>query len=207
MDSEARIGLVPTMGNLHAGHLQLMAASIERCDLTVASIFVNPLQFGPQEDLEGYPRTFADDRAQLEAAGVDVLFAPRNVDLYPDGQAAQTTVSVPGISRELCGASRPGHFDGVTTVVLKLFNIVRPDMAFFGRKDYQQLTIISTMLERRAAQRLEAAGFEPDYIAIRDAWSLAVPERQAQSLVILAAARLGQARLIDNLLVESTEPR
>lgn len=140
------IGLVPTMGNLHAGHLELARASTSRCDLTVATIFVNPLQFGPNEDLASYPRTPAEDAAQLDLAGVDVLFAPPDAELYPDGRTAQTSVSVPELSTILCGASRPGHFDGVATVVLKLFNIARPDIAFFGLKDYQQLTLIRTLV-------------------------------------------------------------
>ena len=265
--SGSSVGLVPTMGNLHAGHVRLMASSIAGCDLTVATIFVNPLQFGPQEDLESYPRTLATDSVQLEAAGVDMLFAPSETELYPDGRSTQTAVSVPGISTELCGASRPGHFDGVTTVVLKLFNIVRPDVAYFGLKDYQQLTIIRSMtrqlnvpveiigvdtvraddglalssrnqylndaqraaapelfatlqataaalqngekdlprLEHKAVQRLETAGFEPDFISIRDALTLAEPQSQVRSLIVLGAARLGETRLIDNVCVERVD--
>lgn len=258
------IGLVPTMGNLHEGHLALARASTASCDTTVASIFVNPLQFGPNEDLESYPRTPEEDAALLDAADVDVLFAPPDAELYPEGRAGQTHVSVPGLSRILCGASRPGHFDGVTTVVLKLCNIVRPHTAFFGMKDYQQLTLIRTMvrhlnvpveiagvptvraadglalssrnaylnaeqraiapqlfttlnatadalragpgdyagLECAACERLAEAGFEPDYVAIRSAQTLGEPAAGERALVVLGAARLGRARLIDNVSVE-----
>lgn len=138
------VGLVPTMGNLHAGHLALVAAARERCDRVIASIFVNPLQFGPNEDLATYPRTFDADRAALAHAGADAVFVPGVDEMYPEGGSA-TTVDVSGITEMLCGRSRPGHFRGVATVVNKLFNIVRPDAAFFGEKDYQQLAVIKRM--------------------------------------------------------------
>jgi pantoate--beta-alanine ligase len=141
-----RIGLVPTMGNLHEGHLALVDAARERCDLLVASIFVNPMQFGPNEDLDAYPRTLDADREGLSAHGTDLVFAPPVAEVYPDGLETQTRVSVPGLSNILCGASRPGHFDGVATVVTKLFNLVQPDVAVFGRKDFQQLTLIRRMV-------------------------------------------------------------
>lgn len=139
------VGLVPTMGNLHAGHLALVAAARQRCDRVIASIFVNPLQFGPNEDLATYPRTFDADRAALSHAGADAVFAPGVDEMYPGGASA-TTVDVSGITDMLCGRSRAGHFRGVATVVNKLLNIVDPDAAFFGEKDYQQLAVIRRMV-------------------------------------------------------------
>lgn len=260
MEGES-IALVPTMGNLHAGHQSLMALARRHADRVVASIFVNPTQFGPQEDYATYPRTPRHDAAGLRAAGVDALFAPVVKTLYPTGAEQATIVSVPGLSTELCGAHRPGHFDGVASVVLRLFNIVVPDVAVFGEKDYQQLVLLRRMtrdlhldirlvggpivrepdglamssrnqyldagerelapqlyrvlgdcrrelldgewdfagLERRARRRLLKLGFQPDYVAIRDARDLSVPEDDCRRLRVLAAARLGNTRLIDNI--------
>ncbi len=141
-----RIGLVPTMGNLHAGHLSLVETARRHADMVVATVFVNPLQFAPGEDLDAYPRTLADDREKLEAAGCDLLFTPSAANLYPRGLDDQTRVCVPAVSEGLCGGSRPGHFDGVSTVVSILFNLVQPDVACFGEKDYQQLAVIRKLV-------------------------------------------------------------
>ena len=255
-----RVGLVPTMGNLHDGHMALVDASVQRCDSTVVSIFVNPLQFGLNEDFDNYPRTLPADAAMLESAGVDLVFAPPVHEVFP--AASQTVkVTLPSLSRLLCGRSRPGHFDGVATVVAKLFNIVGSDYAFFGEKDWQQLTLIQSMvrylsiptavvgvptvraadglalssrnrylsdaerpiaptlyrtlcslrdaiqhgdrryrlLERHGRDALADAGFDVDYVAVRDAVTLRTPQAESERLRILAAARLGKARLIDNI--------
>lgn len=261
--SGRRVALVPTMGNLHAGHLALVEAARERDCHVVASIFVNPMQFGPGEDFERYPRTFEQDVASLRAAGCDTLFAPDVLEVYPGGLDSQTVVSVPELSELHCGASRPGHFNGVATVVCKLFNLVAPDHAFFGRKDYQQLLIIRKMvedlcmpvcitgvptvreadglalssrngyldaaqrsaapalyralcetaqaleagtasfteLEQASANALRSAGFKPDYFTICHARTLLPATPYDKDLVILAAAWLGDTRLIDNLCV------
>jgi pantoate--beta-alanine ligase len=140
------IAFVPTMGNLHDGHLRLVKEAKSHASIVVVSIFVNPLQFGPDEDLDAYPRTIDQDKASLAELGVDILFMPKVTDIYSRGLEQQTFVEVPGLSYMICGASRPGHFRGVATIVCKLFNMVQPNMAFFGEKDFQQLQVIKAMV-------------------------------------------------------------
>jgi len=261
LHGRGRIAFAPTMGNLHAGHISLMKQARAHGDTVVASIFVNRLQFGPNEDFDKYPRTFAADCEKLAAAGVDVLFAPTEADLYPEPQAC--FVEPPGIQDILDGEFRPGHFRGVATVVLKLFNIVQPAVALFGKKDYQQLMVIRNMarqfalpvaivggetvraadglalssrngylsvaerqeatrlyrelrrlgdaiaagatdyaaLERSAITALDAAGWQTDYVAVRQQSDLMPPSGAEAPLVVLAASRLGTTRLIDNIEV------
>lgn len=163
------IGLVPTMGNLHDAHLALVKQAQASCDVVVVSIFVNRLQFGLNEDWDKYPRTLERDAQKLKAIGCDFVFCPEESEIYPNGMDTQTRVIVPTMANSLCGASRPGHFDGVTTVVAKLFNIVQPDMAVFGLKDYQQLAIIRRMAEDLCLPlRIEAGQIvrEPDGLAM-----------------------------------------
>ena len=144
--TEQRVGFAPTMGNLHAGHIELINVVKQQSDVVVASIFVNPMQFGGNEDLDAYPRTLAADLAKLEAAGTAAAFTPATTDIYPDGVSQHTAVDVPELTDVLCGASRPGHFRGVTTVVSKLLGIVRPHVAAFGAKDLQQVLVIKKMV-------------------------------------------------------------
>ncbi|MBI5782896.1 MAG: pantoate--beta-alanine ligase [Gammaproteobacteria bacterium] len=145
--SGKRIAFVPTMGNLHAGHVRLMQEARHHAQTVVASIYVNPLQFGQNEDFDSYPRTPSHDKVALLSAGVDVLFRPAESEMYPRGKIVQTFVDVPGLSDDLCGRFRPGHFRGVTTVVNRLFNLVTPDVAVFGKKDYQQWLLVRLMTE------------------------------------------------------------
>lgn len=256
-----RIAFVPTMGNLHPGHGSLVGRACELADRVIVSIFVNPLQFGPNEDFAAYPRTPDEDRRVLESLNVDLLFAPEVADIYPRGQQSTARVHVPVIEDILCGAFRPGHFMGVATVVTKLLNIVQPDVAVFGEKDYQQLLIIRratldlcmpieivgvptaresdglamssrnrylsaeqraaapaiyaelqrarsaiesgatdlAAIAQRGSEALRQAGFRPDYFEIRDAATLEEANAQSRDLVVLTAARIGRARLIDNV--------
>jgi pantoate--beta-alanine ligase len=262
------IAFVPTMGNLHAGHASLIGAAHQHGSRVVASVFVNPLQFGPNEDYAAYPRTPHEDAALLEAHGVDALLLPSVEEMYPRGTASSTVVEVPGISDILCGAFRPGHFAGVATVVVKLLNLVHPDVAIFGEKDYQQLTIIRravedlclpvrivgaptvraedglalssrnrylddgertiapelyraldharrrlvagdtdlVSIEAEGLESLRAAGFRPDYFEVRVAGTLDRPHGPDVDVVVLAAARLRRARLIDNLQCRAPGP-
>jgi len=261
-----RIALVPTMGNLHEGHMTLVDEARARADVVVVSIFVNPMQFERPDDLARYPRTLQEDSEKLTRRGVELVFAPAPADIYPQGLEQQPYVDVPGLSSILEGASRPGHFRGVATIVSKLFNLVQPDLACFGEKDYQQLALIRKMvadmgydidivgvptvrakdglalssrngyltaeerkiapqlskimnalaeqlsngerhvdelLEHTAAQ-LRSAGFTPDELFIRDADSLQPLGVESQRAVVLMAAWLGKARLIDNQQVDLT---
>jgi pantoate--beta-alanine ligase len=258
------VALVPTMGNLHDGHIELIRQVKPRASTLVASIFVNRIQFGPHEDFERYPRTLARDCERLEAAGCDLVFAPSEEEIYPEPQ--EYTVDPSNLQNILEGAFRPGHFRGVATVVLKLFNMVQPDLAIFGKKDYQQYLVLHEMvkqlalpieiipaetvrapdglalssrngylspeerqeaihlyqelgkirdailsgeknysgLERHAHDALNHRGWKTDYIAIRNQSDLQTPQPQSRKLVVLAASRLGNTRLIDNL--EFTAP-
>jgi pantoate--beta-alanine ligase len=260
---EEHIALVPTMGNLHAGHLALVDLAREHAERVIVSIFVNPTQFGVNEDFDAYPRTLERDKRRLKTTAADMIFAPSVDTVYPFGLEMATKVSVPGLTENFCGATRPGHFDGVTTVVARLFALVQPDVAVFGQKDYQQQLVLRHMtqdmnlpisiitgetvrneqglalssrnsylteeeratapllyetlttmsgelkngrrdfeeLEASAISRLSSAGFDVDYFSIRRAQNLEVPDRDCDDLVVLVAARLGGARLIDNIVV------
>lgn len=169
-----RIAFVPTMGNLHAGHRHLLEQARRHASAVVASVYVNPLQFGPHEDFSSYPRTPEQDRAVMEAAGVELLFFPNDSSIYPRGRDHSTRVEVPGISDILCGASRPGHFRGVATVVHRLFQLVTPDVALFGKKDYQQLLVIRLMTADFGLP-IEIIGVD----TIREADGLAMSSRNA----------------------------
>ena len=259
-----RVALVPTMGNLHDGHMKLVAEAKARADVVVVSIFVNPMQFDRPEDLARYPRTLQEDCEKLNKRKVDLVFAPSVKEIYPNGTETHTYVDVPGLSTMLEGASRPGHFRGVSTIVSKLFNLVQPDIACFGEKDFQQLALIRKMVadmgfdieivgvpimrakdglalssrngyltaEQRkiapglykvlssiadklqagerdldeiitiAGQELNEKGFRADDIQIRDADTLLEVSETSKRAVILVAAWLGDARLIDNKMVE-----
>lgn len=259
------IAIVPTMGNLHAGHISLVDAAREHAERVVVTVFVNPTQFGAGEDFDSYPRTIEKDTRRLKNASADVLFVPEVDTVYPFGIENATRVIVPGLTELLCGSFRPGHFDGVTTVVARLFAIVQPDVAVFGQKDYQQQLVIRRMvedlslpimiltaptvrdgdglamssrnvyleaaereaapvlyeslrtvaeqlaagarnfaeLEQSASEALVRAGFEPEYVAVRRADDLGSPAPESSRFVVLAAAQLGAARLIDNLVVDA----
>lgn len=184
-ESKKRLGLVPTMGALHEGHLSLIRAAKARCEAVVVSIFVNPTQFGPKEDLARYPRPFERDRGLLEKEGVDILFAPSAEEMYPGGEV--TWVTVEGLSDKLDGRSRPGHFRGVTTVVAKLFNITEPDVAFFGQKDAAQAAVIRRMV-RDLNFPIEIAVCpivrEPDGLALSSRNAYLSPDERRRALVL-----------------------
>src|SRR5688572_23343417 len=171
-EAHERVVFVPTMGNLHAGHMSLIEAARAHGDRFISSIFVNPMQFGPNEDFAHYPRTPAQDAKMLEGAGCDLLFSPEVGEIYPNGADNATRIEVPGISRILCGEFRPGHFEGVATVVAKLFHIVDPDVAIFGEKDFQQLTVIRRMVADLCL-RVEIVGAP----TVREADGLAMSSR------------------------------
>jgi pantoate--beta-alanine ligase len=195
--SGKRIGFVPTMGYLHEGHLSLVRASRHECEVTAASIFLNPTQFGPAEDLERYPQDFERDKRMLEAEGVDLLFAPVRSNLYPEGFS--TTVRVDRLSQRLCGASRPWHFPGVALVVAKLLNLVRPHVAFFGQKDYQQCLVVERMvqdLDFGVEIRRCPIVREPDGLAMssRNVY-LSPEEREEATVLIRSLAAVNQAFL------------
>lgn len=190
-----RVALVPTMGSFHAGHRSLMRAARERCDFVIVSLFVNPTQFGPNEDLAGYPRDLAADSAAAEAEGVDVLFVPAVEEVYPAG-LPHTVVHVAGLTDGLCGAARPSHFDGVTTVVAKLFAMVGPCSAFFGRKDYQQLAVVRQMT-RDLNLPVEVVGCplvrEPDGLAMSSRNAYLGSDERAAATVLSRALRAATA--------------
>lgn len=190
-----RVGLVPTMGALHAGHVSLARRSVERCDRTAATIFVNPTQFAPTEDLDKYPRTLDDDFEKLAAAGVDLVFVPQPAEIYPDGFS--TYVSPPVVAGTLEGASRPDHFRGVTTVVLKLFNIIPATHAFFGQKDYQQAAVISAMCrDLNVPIRLEICPIvrDPDGMAMSSRNRYLTDDQRQRALGLNAALRAAEQK-------------
>lgn len=190
------VAFVPTMGNLHQGHITLVTEALKRADHVVVSIFVNPMQFGQNEDLDAYPRTLAADQAALEAADAELLFTPTPAIIYPKGMDKQTFVEVPGLSEELCGASRPGHFRGVATIVCKLFNIVQPDVALFGKKDFQQLMVIKAMVEDLSLP-IEIVGVD----TIRESSGLAMSSRNGY----LSESQKQQAAQLKRTLDEMAE--
>lgn len=191
-----RIGFVPTMGYLHEGHLSLVREAQKRADVIIMSIFVNPTQFGPEEDFERYPRDLDRDSALAAQEGVDIIFAPAAEDMYPEGFL--TTVSVARITSLLCGSSRPGHFDGVTTVCMKLFQIVRPHIAVFGQKDYQQSLVIRTMV-RDLNLNLEIVTApivrEPDGLALSSRNKYLSAEERVRALALSASLRQAEAAI------------
>ncbi|PKO47838.1 MAG: pantoate--beta-alanine ligase [Betaproteobacteria bacterium HGW-Betaproteobacteria-22] len=265
LKNQTSVGFVPTMGNLHAGHIRLVELARQRASCVVVSIFVNPLQFGANEDFSSYPRTLEADCEKLKAAGADMVFAPSVHEMYADFDGTHLnqsmTITPPPLANALCGAARPGHFGGVATVVMKLFNIVMPQVAVFGKKDFQQLLVIKELVkqfnlpiqivagetmreesglamssrngyltpeqkntaaqlqqtlqqivrqikqgdsdfagqERAAVRALSDKGWQVDYVSVRSAANLAHATAQDTHLVVLAAAKLGNTRLIDNI--------
>lgn len=187
-----KIALVPTMGNLHQGHLRLIEEAKRHADLVVATIFVNPLQFNPDEDYESYPRTLEADQAKLESAGCNLLFTPSVETVYPNGQDNQTKVVVSGVSEGLCGQKRPGHFDGVATIVTKLFNFVQPDVACFGQKDYQQLSVIHKLVADLsfAIKIIDVPTYRtPEGLALSSRNSYLTPEQLTKAATLYATLK------------------
>jgi pantoate--beta-alanine ligase len=197
-EQKQRVVFVPTMGNLHAGHVSLIEAARQHGDRFVASIFVNPMQFGPNEDFAHYPRTFTQDAQMLEGAGCDLMFMPEVGEIYPNGADQATRVEVPGISDVLCGEFRPGHFEGVATIVAKLFHIVDPDVAIFGEKDFQQLTVIRRMVADLCL-RVEIVGAptvrESDGLAMSSRNQYLSPEQRQLAPAIYRALQQAVAAL------------
>lgn len=195
---DIRIGFVPTMGFLHQGHASLLQAARQQCDLVILSIFVNPLQFGPNEDFERYPRDEARDSALAEAEGTDIVFCPSTAEMYP--KTVKTKISLSGITEQLCGASRPGHFDGVAIVVTKLFQIIQPDAAFFGLKDVQQIAVISQLVDD-LNMPVEIVPCpivrEPDGLAMSSRNVYLQPEERREALVLSSALKLAEQRIIE----------
>lgn len=197
------IGFVPTMGALHAGHVSLIEASLHNDDFVVVSIYVNPTQFGPDDDFDRYPRTLKTDRAVCEAAGVDLLFVPEHEDVYPAGD--QTRVRPGPLADRLCGPFRPGHFEGVCTVVAKLFGMVQPDTAYFGQKDAQQAVIIRRMVEDlRMPVRIEIRPIvrEPDGLALSSRNAYLDPDERRRSLCLYDALSTGRDLLLAGASVD-----
>jgi pantoate--beta-alanine ligase len=195
-----RIAFVPTMGNLHAGHLKLVQVARQHADAVVTSIYVNPLQFGPKEDFAAYPRTPDEDRRLLEGEKTDLLFMPTDAEMYPRGQEAMTKVEVPALGDILCGRFRPGHFRGVTTVVNRLFNLVQPDVAVFGKKDYQQLLLVRRMAAD-LGMPIEIVGVdtvrEADGLALSSRNKYLTPDERRQAPKLYAALGRLRDRLIE----------
>lgn len=203
-----RIGIVPTMGYLHEGHLSLVRAAREKCDVVVMSIFVNPLQFGPNEDFDRYPRDLERDRTLAEQAGVDVLFTPDVSEMYP--RKILTNISVSNVTNPLCGRSRPGHFDGVATVVMKLFQIVQPDYAFFGQKDAQQVAVVTQMVQdlNVPVQIVPCPIIrEADGLAMSSRNVYLTPEERAQALVLSHSLSLAEKWLREGVTIEEVRSR
>lgn len=205
-----QLAFIPTMGNLHQGHLSLVEHGRKIAKGTIVSIFVNPLQFGAGEDLDSYPRTLARDIELLESVGTDILYTPSVSTMYPKPQDQQTIVDVPGLSTELCGASRPGHFAGVTTVVCKLFNMVQPDLAVFGKKDFQQLMLLRQMVDD-LAMPIELHGVdimrEPDGLAMSSRNGYLSTEQREQAARIYAVLQQCRDDLLAGDMLESVIKR
>lgn len=203
-----RIALVPTMGNLHAGHIHLVEQARKYADCVVCTIFVNPMQFGQNEDLDAYPRTLEQDQAKLVAAHCDYLFTPTVAEMYPLGHSLHTVVSVPGLSSGYCGASRPGHFDGVATVVSKLFNMVQPHTALFGLKDYQQFRVIQKMVADLCLP-IEVIGVptqrESSGLALSSRNGYLSPEQKTKAVALIETLQWASEAILSGLSIASVE--